>query len=30
MGPGWMAVTMIAVFLIAFAILNLVEKGSLD
>lgn len=30
MGPGWMAVTMIAAFLVIFAILNLVEKGSLD
>jgi hypothetical protein len=30
MGPGWMAVTMIAVFFVIFAILNLVEKGSLD
>ena len=30
MGPGWVAVIMIAVFLVIFAILNLVEKGSLD
>lgn len=30
MNPGWTAVAMIAVFVIAFALLNLVEKGSVD
>ena len=30
MGPGWAAVTLIAVFIAIFVILNLVEKGSID
>jgi len=30
MNPGWAAVTFILVFVVAFALLNLVEKGSLD
>lgn len=30
MNPGWMAVSAIVVFVLVFAILNLLEKGSLD
>lgn len=30
MGPGWAAVTLIAIFVIVFVLLNLVEKGSID
>ena len=30
MGPGWMAVTLIGVFVVIFALLNLIEKGSID
>ena len=30
MGPGWLAVVMIAVFLGALALLNMIEKGRLD
>lgn len=30
MGPGWMAVTLIVVFVIVFALLNIIEKGSVD
>lgn len=30
MGPGWMAVALIVVFVIVFALLNLFEKGSVD
>lgn len=30
MGPGWMSVAAIGVFFLTFAILNLLEKGSLD
>ncbi len=30
MNPGWMAVTTILAFVIFFAILNLLEKGSVD
>ena len=30
MGPGWTALTMIILFAVAFGVLNIVEKGSLD
>ncbi len=30
MGPGWMSVAAIGAFLLVFAVLNLLEKGSLD
>lgn len=30
MATGWAAVTIIAVFILVFAILNLIEKGSID
>ncbi len=30
MNPGWMAVSTILVFIIVFAVLNLLEKGSVD
>ena len=30
MAPGWIAVTTIAAFIVAFAILNILEKGSID
>lgn len=30
MNPGWMAVTLIVVFVIVFALLNIIEKGSAD
>jgi hypothetical protein len=30
MNPGWMAVTIIGVFIVVFALLNLLEKGSVD
>ena len=30
MGPGWMAVIAIVVFVAAFALLNVLEKGSID
>ena len=30
MGPGWMSVIAIVVFLVIFALLNIVEKGRLD
>jgi hypothetical protein len=30
MGPGWMSVIIIAVLLLAFALLNVIEKGRLD
>ncbi len=30
MNPGWTAVTIIGVFIVVFAVLNLLEKGSVD
>jgi len=30
MGPGWMAVIAIVVFVAVFALLNVLEKGSID
>lgn len=30
MNPGWMAVTVIGVFIIVFALLNVIEKGRID
>lgn len=30
MAPGWIAVSTIAAFVIALAILNILEKGSID
>ncbi len=30
MGPGWMSVTMIVIFFLLFAILNITEKGRMD
>ena len=30
MNPGWMAVTMIGVFMLTFVVLNILEKGRLD
>lgn len=30
MGPAWTSVVIVAVFLIIFAALNLLEKGSVD
>lgn len=30
MNPGWTAVTLIAVFIVAFALLNIIEKGRVD
>jgi hypothetical protein len=30
MNPGWMAVTLIVAFVVVFALLNILEKGSLD
>ncbi len=30
MSPGWVAVSLIVVFIIVFSVLNLLEKGSVD
>ncbi len=30
MGPGWMSVAVIVVFVVVFALLNIVEKGRID
>jgi len=30
MNPGWTAVTIIGVFIIVFALLNIIEKGRAD
>lgn len=30
MNPGWTAVTLIAVFIVVFALLNVIEKGRVD
>lgn len=30
MSPGWMAVAIIGAFVLAFALLNLLEKGQID
>jgi hypothetical protein len=30
MGPGWMAVALVGAFIVVLAILNIIEKGSID
>ncbi len=30
MAPGWIAVSIIAAFIVVLAILNILEKGSID